>query len=847
MELNKLRLSVGSPSYGDLAKITAEKVTGPLSPRALAKDAGIHAKPRPLAKSTISDLVNCHNAKAPDSWTLSMYVLACVSWGAHHGCSDLELTPAALRNLLKYYQQLRLIYEEILEYDAAGSKAAESTSGVRIGLPPQLPADHFQRRGITLELDRTTCSGATIVLPGRTTVLEGTGGVGKTELAADFARRIWKDERIRLAMWIPARSRDAVVTAYATAATQLHLAESSVPPGEAAGRLLAWLAEGSAPWAIVLDDLRRPEDLTDLWPVTGGTGRVVVTTRWRDLSPESDGVAVVPVDVFTPAESDSYLQAKLARMPDLAEGAGPLADALGHLPLALAQAVAYQLNRGLTCRRYLDRFDDNRKALDDVAPEHTELPDGHRQTVAATWALSVELADELPPAGLARPLLSLGSVLEPAGTPRCIFSTAPVLQYLGEHVGRDVDSNDAHGALEVLHSLNLLTVEAGMVRTHTLVQRTTREAVRRPESGAEAWHRLIRAAADAIVDAGNLPWLDRDLQGRMLRCARTLIAHGDHALWEPDGHPVLYGLGEILGQLGHVQLAADHFLDLAGTAAERLGPDHADTLLARAKYAGFLAESGHHERAAAELEQVIADQTRVRGEDGVENFDNWANLSTYRGEAGDPEAAVRGFERLVERRTQAHGRDSQETLITRANLARWRGEAGDKRGALREHVELVPLFARAYGPHHPRTIKAMGERASWLAEVDPRAGMAELQRLLAVKARVFGPYDTATLHTRRNLGWLRGLTGQTERAISDLTGLVADYGKHVNPDHPGSLRARHDLSLLLQYAGEHQRAHAVLTDLLADQTRLLGPSHHSTLVTAENLRLAEEQLARPDQ
>jgi hypothetical protein len=79
--------------------------------------------------------------------------------------------------------------------------------------------------------------------------------------------------------------------------------------------------------------------------------------------------------------------------------------ALGYLPLALAQAAAFLIDRGLTCAQYAERFADRRRRLVDVLPEHGALPDDHRATVAATWLLSIELANCLAPAGLARPIL----------------------------------------------------------------------------------------------------------------------------------------------------------------------------------------------------------------------------------------------------------------------------------------------------------------------------------------------------------------------------------------------------------------------------------------------------------
>jgi hypothetical protein len=83
-------------------------------------------------------------------------------------------------------------------------------------------------------------------------------------------------------------------------------------------------------------------DLRGLWPPTGAGGRTVVTTRRRDAGLAGPGWQIVDVGLFT---ADSYLTAKLAERLALRHGADRLASCLGHHPMALAQAVAYLVDR----------------------------------------------------------------------------------------------------------------------------------------------------------------------------------------------------------------------------------------------------------------------------------------------------------------------------------------------------------------------------------------------------------------------------------------------------------------------------------------------------------------------
>src|SRR5450755_323515 len=84
-----------------------------------------------------------------------------------------------------------------------------------------------------------------------------------------------------------------------------------------------------------------PDDVRGLWP-TGAAGRVLVTTRRRDPAMVGHGRSVVDVAVFTPAEATQFLTRKLdnSPVPGVLNGAQGLAEDLGRLPLALAQAGA---------------------------------------------------------------------------------------------------------------------------------------------------------------------------------------------------------------------------------------------------------------------------------------------------------------------------------------------------------------------------------------------------------------------------------------------------------------------------------------------------------------------------
>ncbi|WP_433270831.1 hypothetical protein ACQPZF_10925 [Actinosynnema sp. CS-041913] len=105
---------------------------------------------------------------------------------------------------------------------------------------------------------------------------------------------------------------------------------------------------------------------------------MVVTTRRRDTALLGHGRRIVDVGTFTEAEAEAYLTGIVGQRTRLLDGAAELAAALGCLPLALAQAAAYMLDRNLSCTAYLERLTDRRRRLAAVPPENAALPDSHR-------------------------------------------------------------------------------------------------------------------------------------------------------------------------------------------------------------------------------------------------------------------------------------------------------------------------------------------------------------------------------------------------------------------------------------------------------------------------------------
>ena len=808
-----------------------------------------------LSKSTVGDLLK---GKAnPRRASVEAFVLGCLYY------ARTRRPPVVLpegQDVSGYWMD---------RYDQAAGADTSRRRRVRVGATPLL-ADCFQDRAAEEEVTEATERV-------RTVVLCGMGGVGKTQIAARFAAREW-EAGVDVLAWVPARSRDEVLTAYAGIAAATCGAGEETPE-QAATRLLAWLASTDRRWLVVLDDLQDPSDLRGLWPPSPMIGRTLVTTRRRDAALLRADRRIIEVDVFSPDEALSYLHDKLASNQLLLSGAPELAADLGYLPLALAQAVAYLLDQDITCEQYRELWADRRRKLRQLAPE--ALPDDHPDTLAATWSLSIELADRLSPVGLALPVLQLACLLDSAGIPAEVFATDAFVNHLTGLLDRDIDTEDARHALRCLHKLSLAVVDRDQptraVRVHALIQRVTREAMLAGVIDDAAW-----SAADALGQVWPEVERDRDLVTALRANTEALIAVAGDSMWDPPAHPVLFRLGHSLGEAGLVTAATNHYQHLHDEATHRLGPEHPTTLAFRGNLGFWTGKAGNTADAIAQLEQLLEIMLRVFGRDHPDTLTTLHNLAFVRGEAGDVIGAATQLEGVLESRLRVLGPDHPNTLQTHNNLALWRGKTGNSAAAAAQYERLLVDQIRVLGPDHPSTLithsnlailhgrtgdtagataqleqlletklSVLGSHhpdtlltrnnlaASVLGSGDTMGAVTLFEQLLDDQIRVLGPDHPDTLITRSNLASSRGDLGDAAGAAAQLEQLVETLLRVHGPNHPNTLLVRHNLAVWLRKAGDGPGAAAQFERLLDEQLRVLGPDHPDTVKTRNNIALCQ--------
>ncbi|MFM9458155.1 NB-ARC domain-containing protein [Streptomyces europaeiscabiei] len=673
-------------------------------------------------------------------------------------------------------------------------------------------AQSFQHRAEVDRLRAAVDDAGTAVL---SQVLEGMGGVGKTQLASDYAHVAWQDGSLDVLVWVTASSRADVIARYAQAGTELCGVDPS-DPDRAAEQFLAWLTPkaGARPcrWLIVLDDVTDPGHLTGLWPPDSPLGRTLVTTRCRDAALFGAGRRRVSVGPYSPAEATDYLTSSLTAhgRAEPTEHLATLAEELGHLPLALSQAVAYLIDAGESTTAYRALLADRTTRLKDIAPER--LPDDQITPLAAAWSLSVDRAAALGPAGLVRPMLQLAAMLDPNGIPACVLTSPPACAFLVAPAGNKrrwwrrrvhhASSKAAVTALRALHRLNLVDHDRNVphqpVRVHQLIQRVTCEEVL-----PERRDVVARAAADALVAAWPESARDASLAQELRANAQVLIGQAGDALYRPCAHRLLHRLGQSLGDSGQVNAATLYFHDLRDRTAHFFGLDHFDTFAA------------------------------------------WGSYAHWRGKAEDPAGAAAVLTELLEHAVQSLGPGHPNTLVIRSKVADWQGEAEDPAAAAAAYAGLIEHMLRELGPNHPNTLNTRANHAYWLGRArDPAAAAAAYAGLVEHMLRELGPSHPSTLAARQNHAYWLGKAGDPAAATA-YASLLEHSVREVGPDHPQTLMVLNGFAHWRGKTGDAAGAAAAYADLLEKAARVLGYHHRTTLAAHGNLVLWREKAGEP--
>ncbi|KIV90279.1 hypothetical protein PV10_07598 [Exophiala mesophila] len=291
---------------------------------------------------------------------------------------------------------------------------------------PDIRTEHFYGRESSIEHIHNHLGNQTNEKL-RTYLIYGLRGVGKTQIALEFARRY--KSKFDAVFWIRCETSASLRQSFSDIAVRLELssADQMVRFEENQLKVLEWFKKTNKTWLLIYDNAEREQALNSYWP-RESVGSVLLTSRSYYNFEHSERREGETIPVFSDEERWDLLMELLgpewqhrhlggAKGRLEREAARKLLEHLGGLALAIAQASKLILDKELTGDQsivtLLEIFD---KASKQLPPRFS----GHRNekihALDTIWSIALNTVSRN-----ARSLLSVFSLLAPDSIPVDLF------------------------------------------------------------------------------------------------------------------------------------------------------------------------------------------------------------------------------------------------------------------------------------------------------------------------------------------------------------------------------------------------------------------------------------------
>lgn len=656
-----------------------------------------------------------------------------------------------------------------------------------------------------------------------TQAVAGMGGVGKTQLAVEFAYRFGRF--FQGVHWIQAALPSALPAEIAACGEAMQITPwPNEQPKQVRFTLDTWRAGGTR--LVILDNLEDVAAAREWLPrLAAPSVRLLLTARRHDW-PRDLGLHTIRLALFSPAESLGFLRQWLPAERAADEELAHLAERLGHLPLALQLAARYldKVAR-LGVAQYLAGLDD---VLADraMAGWRSDLgdPTGHDLDLAATFYRSwQQVAEEN-----ARRVFLVAGYCAPNKPIPC--------EVLERSVGLQPEvCDEALGTLSGLGLVEMDDPQAGPT-LHPLLAGFAQSMGRRREGEFGALAALAEALRGLSEEAlgTQLPARFAPLRPHMEAAAPEVEAAGiesARALWNslgtylrvvaelPSARAALeraLRIDEAAFGPDHLQVAEDandlgvvlqYMGDLAGARAAldramqivevQLGPEHPNVATVAGNLGAVLYQVGDLAGARAVYERALRIDEAAYGPDDLGVAVDVSNLGVTLQAMGDRAGARAAYERALRIKETALGPDHPQVANTVSNLSSVLQSMGDLGGARAALERSLRIKEATYGPDHPSVGRDVSGMGSVLQSMGDLAGAREaLERALRIDEAAFGQEHPEVARDLDRLGSVLHAQGDLAGARSALERALRILETMLPADHPSIRTVRGSLASL---------------------------------------------------
>jgi MinD-like ATPase involved in chromosome partitioning or flagellar assembly/tetratricopeptide (TPR) repeat protein len=705
---------------------------------------------------------------------------------------------------------------------------------------------------------------------GGVVVLQGIGGVGKTQVALEYVHRY--GGAYDIVWWINSDPAQFVDSALSDLSARLGVSIDANPVENA--RIMVQALSSGQPtdrWLIVLDNAEAFSTIEKLVPQ--GPGHVIITARntsWKERLAHP-----IEIEVFGRDESVAHLKRRLPTISD--DEAGRIGEALGHLPLAIANAGAYLAESNAPVADYLQQ----------IEGEGTK---GRTVSVQKNWDISLD--DLRSKSVAAYRMLQLCSLMASETAFDIIYSEEMVAEL--SRVDPMLETTTELAALvQHINRLALLKFDVTnrQIAVHRLLQDIVVERMQAEEDISEARHRihlmlaalrpqgidmvdnpahwsryrmlwphlLISEAVTCddpkvrllLIDRVRYLWKSGDLrQGEEF--ALRVVEYWEQLLAErgakaPESRllrqhllTLRFNLANILRSQARFHEAHDIDEDVLEKQKELFAPNesHSYILMTAGSLAADMRSLGRFQEALGMDLVTHKSWLDSFGEDDPKTLAAANNLASSHRLMGDFRQAQGLDEKVLNRRRVALGLAHPLTLHSHSCLGRDYRDAGDYKISVAMLSDVYQQICALRGRNLAEAFIAQANLAASLrSDGQAHEAMPMLEEAYQFLRINLGQTSAETQACRLSRSTNLLAVGKDEEAEHETSKLIETYRVSLGENHPHTLVCINNMAAVQRALNRPEKAAEYATTAARELARTLGPDHPFTLAAQTNLAI----------
>lgn len=648
---------------------------------------------------------------------------------------------------------------------------------------------------------------------GQTAAFQGLGGLGKTQLAVEYAYR-FRDEYPGGVIWLTAdQDIDAQLTELAPKAGWIAAeSEHKYKLDVAMQRLRTHTG------LLVFDNLESREAIDPYLPGRDTCAHILVTSRT-----EQGGFRPVPLNLLDTEESLEVLIREAGREPEgeTEEVAiREIADRLGGLPLALELAGAFIRHREIGWGLYRDRLNQNpRKALTGRFLQSTTE---HERDLYSTLRIDEEVFADEP---LLRDILDVLAWSGPAPMGVSLLSVMLALE----------DSTELSDALGLGVALRLLQKSPGTdsYAIHRLVSEVWREG--HPITERRKW---VESCCAALGD-----WF-QDRKENFLDLPAFEVEIDHLRAWQEHASAVaMDAFVRLLWLQAYPPYHRGQFQNARDYVSRALLLIEAQPTSDRKLLAHLLHDSGYTASALGEFrtaleyeERALAIRLELFGEQHPDTAASLNGVAATYNQLGAYQKDLEYSERALAICLELFGELHSHTADSLNSVGITYSHLGQYYKALEYTERALAIRKELFGEQHPDfawSLESVGSVYSRLGEY--QKDLLYALRGLEIRRALFGERHPDTVASLNSVGSSYSSLDDYQNALSYSEGALAICQDLFGERHPDTAVSLDNVAGAYNNLGEHKTALKFARRALAIRREVFGDRHPNTALSLDSV------------